>query len=397
MNPFKRKKGIGFVGLFLVTIVLAVIVGAAALGLQMVTRRSAEDVSSETGLLCPPFCENGEGGWSPSAKFGEEVNIFDNEDEVWSIALGSNGDYLYIGEGGDYPGDELPKSSVKKIDLSEMKMESHYDESVFPRISSVAVDGSSIYAGGGLSGSFGGWPNITKLDENLNKEWSKWSQEWGSQPRSFYDIAIGSSYIYTAKAEIVKLDPSDGSKVGMEGFSGADAATTVELSSGGNYLYLGLSQGQVVKRDADNLDSESWRCSDDISHAGQINDIVVGGNYLYVAPKDDSYAGVNKITKLEDTGNDYNIVWKYGGHSEGVTDLALSQNGDYLYSASNDDTVKKIDVQCMNGGGGDNQCTQWTFSGHEGDVTSIALGPNGRYLYSASQDGTVRKILGKTS
>ena len=69
------------------------------------------------------------------------------------------------------------------------------------------------------------------------------------------------------------------------------------------------------------------------------------------------------------------------GHTDKVTDIAVSPNGKYIASASMDQTIKlwtKEGVLIRN------------FAGHTSYVQSIAFSPNGEYILSSSYDGTIK-------
>src|ERR1017187_9535856 len=69
------------------------------------------------------------------------------------------------------------------------------------------------------------------------------------------------------------------------------------------------------------------------------------------------------------------------GHSEMVTDVALSADGKWALSASADQTIKVWDLE--------KGAELSPLIGHADTVTGVAISPDGQWAVSASSDKTV--------
>lgn len=112
-----------------------------------------------------------------------------------------------------------------------------------------------------------------------------------------------------------------------------------------------------------------------------------------------SPADTDRPNTIVSTSRDKKVmIWKYGpeessttagyalkclsGHSQPVSDLALSSNGRYALTGSWDKTLRLWDLETAT--------TLRTFKGHTSDVNSVALSADNRQIVSGSRDCTIR-------
>jgi streptogramin lyase len=267
---------------------------------------------------------------------GTEVWSFTGfTDDVYSIAVEPNGDYVYAGS-------HDIGTTLRKIDSAGNEVWSFtgFTDDVY----SIAVvdNGSAIYAVSADS-------TLRKIDSNGTEVWS--FTEF-SVPVEGVSVEPDGSHVYAAGGGTVRKIDLTGTEVwSFTGF-GADV-TSVAVVDDGSVVYAGSED--TTLRKIDSTGSEVWSYS--ILGGYDVTSVAVepDGSHVY-AGRSDGY-----ITKFDSTGTD---IW-FAGASDITLGVAVADDGSSVYqTVLSNSWLKKYDSS-------GNEV--WSFTGFTSEVSDVAV------------------------
>lgn len=357
-----------------------------------------------------------------------QVGIFEGDTKgIASIAVSSDGDFLYSGvDDRSWSGDG-GNGNVRKIDASTMNSVAIFNGSSINgengpdvRVLVVSPDDRFVYFGGydylvqklnasdltdtnviykghsdgvlGLAcspdGQFVFSGSVDTSVRKLKTTDLTAVEVFAKQEINAIAIAPDDTFIYIAsenQAILRKLNASDLTQVAL--YSGEGLSIDgISVSPDGVYVYIIEYLGYF--NSTHNSTLQKLNVSD-FSEVAQhtvngLNGVVTAspdGLYVFCSHKN-IVDGLTVVEQLN--AGDLTVVGSFTGHSTSVTKIVVSPDSSYVYTASRDNTVRRLNAGTMD--------QSAIFNGHSGSVLALGVSPDGLYVYSWSYDNTFRKL-----